>query len=341
MRHINIPIFIPHLGCPNQCVFCNQKYISGKEIFDENNINLQISEVLSSVNVEDCCEIAFFGGSFTGIDRELMLRLLDTAQSYVNEGKVKAIRMSTRPDYINDEIIAILKNYTISAVEIGIQSFNDSVLNMCKRGHKVTDTENAISLLKRAEIPFVGQMMVGLPGSGLEDEITCAKRICEYGAVGARIYPTVVFHNTELADLTRNDKYTPLNIEEAINRSAEVFRIFVDNNVKCLRIGLCESDNLHTDSSYFAGPNEPSLGEFVKSKFYLNSIFDKIRDSFSLQKAKSITIFCAKNLKSQIIGNKKRNIIEIRKEFGFEAVKVVEDELLSTFEIKIKEGGIA
>ena len=125
MKHINIPIFIPHLGCPNQCIFCNQRLISGSDYFDELIVENQIDEVLSTVNDDCICEIAFFGGSFTGIDRNLMISLLNTAQKYVDNGKVSGIRMSTRPDYISDEIIEVLKGYAVSAVELGIQTMND------------------------------------------------------------------------------------------------------------------------------------------------------------------------------------------------------------------------
>ena len=231
MRHINIPIFIPHLGCPNQCIFCNQRHISGTVNFDENEVENNIKSVLSTVKQDDECEIAFFGGSFTGIDRELMVRLLDIAQKYVNSGDVVGIRMSTRPDYINEEIVNIFNLYKITFVELGIQSMNDNVLSFLKRGHTSDDTVRASNLLKNAGIPFVGQMMIGLPTATKNDEIECARRICELGASASRIYPTLVFCNTELEELTRNLEYTPLSVDEAVYRSAEVLHIFVKNHV--------------------------------------------------------------------------------------------------------------
>ena len=190
MKHVNIPIFIPHLGCPNQCIFCNQRYISGTLQFDESTVENSINDVLSSVSDECECEIAFFGGSFTGIDRDLMIRLLDTAQKYVDVGRVCGIRMSTRPDYISEEIVSILKRYTITYVELGIQTMNDTVLEKLKRGHKHTDTVNAARILTHNGIKFVGQMMVGLPYATPYDEIYCAEMICKLGASASRIYPT-------------------------------------------------------------------------------------------------------------------------------------------------------
>ena len=331
MRHINIPIFIPHLGCPNQCIFCNQRHISGTVNFDENEVENNIKSVLSTVKHDDECEIAFFGGSFTGIDRELMVRLLDIAQKYVNSGDVIGIRMSTRPDYINEEIVNILKGYKITFVELGIQSMNDNVLSFLKRGHSSGDTVRASNLLKSAGIPFVGQMMIGLPTATKNDEIECARRICELGASASRIYPTLVFCNTELEVLTRNLEYTPLSVDEAVYRSAEVLHIFVKNHVDCIRIGLCESDNLHSDTSFVAGPNHPSIGEMVKSALYLKLIDDKIIEN----KAENIKIYCPVGATSQIVGNKAKNKNYLREKYGFKKIQIIESDNLKPFDINI------
>ncbi|MBQ4511098.1 MAG: radical SAM protein [Clostridia bacterium] len=331
MRHINIPIFIPHLGCPNQCIFCNQRYISGNEKFDESSVRREIDTVLSTVSGEDFCEIAFFGGSFTGIDRELMVRLLDLAQEYVDEGLVKGIRMSTRPDYISEEIIDILKKYSVTYVELGIQSMNDNILTYLKRGHTVKDTEKAVALLKRADILFVGQMMIGLPNATSEDEIYCAERICELGASAVRIYPTLVFKMTELEEITLRNEYNPLSCDEAIERSARVLRVFINSDIPCIRIGLSDSENLHSNDTFVAGPNEPSIGEMVKSRLFYNIICDKVSD-FS---GESIVIECAKGKTSQIIGNKRKNLIEIKNKFNLRDVKVIENKNLNQYDIKI------
>ena len=277
-------------------------------------------------------EIAFFGGSFTGIDRNLMLKLLNIAQKYVDMGKVNAIRMSTRPDYIDEEIVDILKNYTISYIELGIQSMNDGILTYLKRGHTSKQTENAISLLKKHNLKFIGQMMIGLPGATVNDEIECARYICESGASGARIYPTLVFKQTELETLTLEKKYIPLSLEEAVFRSAQVLSIFVEHEVPCIRIGLCESENLHSDATFVAGPNHPSIGEMVKSELYFNIICSMV-DTQKL--AKNILIRCPKGATSQIIGNKKTNIFRLKSKYGFEQIVVKEDVQFKSYDIKI------
>ncbi len=336
MRHINIPVFIPHLGCPNQCIFCNQRYISGTQKFDESQVDEIINSVLSTTTTEDECEIAFFGGSFTGIDRDLMIRLLNKAQGYVDKGQAIGIRLSTRPDYISEEILEILKKYTIICVELGIQSMNDNVLKFLKRGHCVSDTYKAARLLNEYDIKFAGQMMVGLPTATIDDEIDCARQICALGATGTRIYPTLVFKNTELELITKNNEYYPLSLEEAIERSAQVYEIFIQNNVKCYRIGLCESENLHSENTYFAGPSSASIGEMVKSRIYLNRIVSTIQKN-GLDKVDALYIECSLGKKSQIIGNKKSNIAELKNRFGYKNIKVSENPTLKDFQIKLKE----
>lgn len=331
MGHINIPVFIPHLGCPNQCIFCNQRHISGTLEFDESSIERQIQEALETANGREA-EIAFFGGSFTGIDRALMIRLLNIAQKYVDDGKVIGIRMSTRPDYISNEILDILSNYKISCVELGIQSMNDDVLSYLKRGHTSKDTINAVELLKKYKFSFVGQMMIGLPAATILDEISCAEFICKSGACGARIYPTLVFKQTELEQLFKNKIYIPLGLDEAIQRSAKVLNVFNQNNIPCIRIGLCESENLHSDSSFVAGPNHPSIGEMIKGQLYLNTILSTVENQ---KVSKNILIECPKGAVSQVIGNKKKNILILKEKYGIENVKIQEDNTLDAYNIKI------
>ena len=247
MRHINIPIFIQHMGCPNQCVFCDQHAISGAHSFSFEKVREDIESILSTAEGAEC-EIAFFGGSFTGIDREHMTDLLDIAEGYVKEGRVKGIRMSTRPDYISGEIIDILHRYTVSQVELGIQSFSEKVLSASKRGHTPEASYNAMRLLKSEGFSVVGQMMTGLPGADIESEKETARVICSEGADGSRIYPCIVFKNTPLEEMTKRGEYIPLTVEEAVERSAAVYRIFFENGVEGLKIGLHESENLHGDS---------------------------------------------------------------------------------------------
>lgn len=336
MKHINIPVFIPHMGCPNMCVFCNQRTISGTSCFNEDAVDNIILEVLSTVgNIKP--EIAFFGGSFTGIDRNLMIRLLDKAQSYVDCGKASGIRMSTRPDYIDEEIISILNKYTVSQIELGIQSMSDKVLTACCRGHSAADSERAVSALTMAGFEVVGQMMVGLPSSDCESEIYTAEEICRLGCVGARIYPTVVFHDTQLCQMYKDGSYKALSVEEAVCRSAKVLEVFENNGVRCLRVGLCESENLHSNKTYCAGPTDSALGEMVQSRLFYNKIC-AILDTYGHEelKEKSMIVYCPLGSVSKVTGHKKENKSKICSKYGIKKFKAVEKSELLSYNIKIE-----
>ena len=277
VKHKNIPVFIPHLGCPNMCVFCNQRSISGCQRFERESAKREIDEALATISADCEVEIAYFGGSFTGIDRELMIYLLDLAKSYVDspasdKARVVGIRMSTRPDYIDGEIMEILSRYPVKTVELGLQSMNDEVLTLSKRGHSAKDAERACKLIKESGTELVGQMMIGLPGSSLENELETARKICDMGSDGARIYPTVVFYDTELAEMAKRGEYMPLELDDAIFRSKEVLKIFEERGVECIRVGLCASDNLGDDTKVMGGANHPALGELVMGELY----FDKM-----------------------------------------------------------------
>lgn len=329
--HANIPIFIPHLGCPNQCVFCNQRTISGVNDFHIENVRSIIENALSTIDDGCECEIAFFGGSFTGIERNLMLSLLETAKTYVDLGKVKSIRCSTRPDYINEEIIKILKNYGVRTVELGLQSCNDDVLATAKRGHTRKDEENACRLITDAGIQIVGQMMIGLPGSTLETELETANFIIKSGARAARIYPTVVFRETELCEMTKNGAYAPLSVDEAVKRCAFVLDRLSSCGIDVIRIGLCSSENLSSEKTYYAGPNHPALGELVENQLYYTKI------SRSLARLGDISDKIAKisvpiGSLSKAIGQKKTNKEKLCAEFRLADVKFSECSELSGYD---------
>ena len=162
-QHINIPIFIPHLGCPNQCVFCNQRTISGVKEFDISSVRRDIDTALLTVDSSTEAEIAFFGGSFTGIDRDLMIELLEIGYEYIKDGRVSSIRCSTRPDYIDEEILEILKKYGVRVIELGLQSVEEKVLKSSKRGHNFQAELKACRMIVNAGFALVGQMMIGLP----------------------------------------------------------------------------------------------------------------------------------------------------------------------------------
>ena len=333
MRHINIPIFIPHLGCPNQCVFCNQKTISGREAFDLSSVTTEIENALMTVDPSDEVEIAFFGGSFTGIDRDLMISLLEIAHSYILSGRVKAVRCSTRPDYIDEQILAILKKYGVKTIELGLQSSSDKVLEITKRGHNFEAEVKSCQMIIDYGFDLVGQMMIGLPGSDLESEICTAEFITSVGARGARIYPTVVFRDTELCTMTECGLYTPLKLDEAIYRSARVLEVFIDGGVEVIRIGLQASENLSSEDSYVAGPNHSALGELVIGEVYYNKISKKLLDR-GLSGDENILVLVPRGSMSKAVGQNRRNKLRLTKRY--KNLSFAEADGISDYEILLE-----
>ena len=314
MRHVNIPVFIPHLGCPNQCVFCNQRTISGVREFDPSDLRKIIDESLLTIEDDAEVEIAFFGGSFTGIDRDLMISLLEIAHSYIISGDVHSIRCSTRPDYIDHEILDILEKYGVRTIELGLQSTSEKVLEITKRGHNFRAEADSCRLIVERGFNLVGQMMIGLPGSDLESELETARFIISCGAVGARIYPTVVFRDTELCYMNDLGEYTALTVDEAVYRSAAVLELFVDAGVEVIRIGLQSGEGLTDTESYVAGPNHSALGELVIGELYYNKICKSL-SRLDLSGNENISVFVSRGCLSKAVGQNKRNKLRLSKQY--------------------------
>ena len=334
MRHVNIPIFIPHLGCPNTCVFCNQRTISGKQSFDISDVRRDIETAMSTIDSDEEVEIAFFGGSFTGIDRELMIALLELAYGYVEDGRVTSVRCSTRPDYIDGQTLAILKRYGVKVIELGLQSADNGVLAATKRGHSFADEERACRMIVEAGFELVGQMMIGLPGSTAESELETADFIIRAGATGARIYPTVVFRDTELCSMCERGEYKPLALVEAVARTTEALKRFVSAGVKVVRVGLCSSENLVSEDTYFAGPNHPAIGELCENKIYLDKIFECAR-GLALDENTVLRITVSRGSMSKAVGQSKRNKLLLLECLGVKRVVFAESDELSGYEISV------
>ena len=266
MKHYTIPFFIPHEGCPHQCVFCNQKNITEKDTVKPEEVTPRIEEYLSTMFLEDDVEVevGFFGGSFTGIPLDLQESYLNPVQGYIERGLVKGIRLSTRPDFITEDILDFLKKHHVNAIELGVQSMSDDVLRASKRGHTSKDTENASLLIKDKGFILGHQMMLGLPASRREDEYytaRCAKRL---GAIQVRIYPLVIMKGTPLAE----KKHNALTEEEAIDTSARLIVYFGVNNIKVIRCGLHPSEGLLSGENIVGGPFHEAFGLKVRSKVF-------------------------------------------------------------------------
>lgn len=276
MQHYNIPIFIPELACPNRCIYCNQRHISGQlQAVKPEEIRQIIEQHLATFIRPSEVELAFFGGSFTGIDEKDMLTYLQIVQPYIEQGEIKSIRISTRPDYINEKILDILQQYNVKDIELGAQSLNEEVLAFAKRGHTVRDVENASQLIKSYGFSLGLQMMIGLPLDTVEKSKETAKKILKLGAESTRIYPTLVINNTDLADLYRQNKYKALSLDEAVDWTTEIYKIFSQSSIKILRVGLHPSEALINGTELLAGPFHVSFKELVLTKIWQEK-FEKL-----------------------------------------------------------------
>ena len=333
MKHINIPVFIPHLGCPNDCVFCNQRTISGCEQFDMATMDRDVRQTLSTVVRPCSVEIAFFGGSFTGIDRELMIALLERAEQYVREGSVDCIRLSTRPDYINEEVLEILSRYTVKTIELGLQSMDDKVLEASRRGHTAEDGRRACALVKRYGFSLVGQMMVGLPESAETSEAMTAEALCDSGVDGVRVYPTVVFEDTELCRMAKQGSYQPLTLHEAVARTKSVLDVFRRRGVPCIRVGLCASENLSSDRVY-GGASHSAIGELAMGEIFFEEMC-RAMDKMGDVSGKKLAVYVSPGAVSRAVGQKRANLERIYKKYSPLRVKVLEKSELIGYNIII------
>lgn len=267
-----IPIFIPHLGCPNDCVFCNQRRISGVSSFDVNNVVENIEEYLKIFNRGVDVELAFYGGSFTAIDVDLQETLLQIANQYLENARINSIRISTRPDAISPSILDRLKKYGVSKIELGVQSLDEEVLRLSKRGHNSKSVYEAVKLIKSYNFQLGLQQMVGLPGDTKDKSIYTTREIIKLQPDFVRIYPTLVIKDTELADMLAAGKYEPLSLENAVDIVSELILLYNAWGVEIIRVGLQSAENLRFDRDVLAGPLHDAFRELAESKLLYNLI---------------------------------------------------------------------
>lgn len=265
--HAIIPIFIPHEGCQNDCVFCNQKKITAKaEATPPCEIKNTIETYLSTIdrNITKTVELAFFGGSFTGLSIETQNAYLSEALKFKRNGKIDKIHMSTRPDYINREILENLKRFEVSVIELGVQSFDRDVLCASKRGHSVEDIYNACNLIKEYGFTLGIQLMIGLPCDNKEKCIQSARKAALIKPELARLYPTVVLDDTELLEMYQNGTYVPLSESEAVDIAKEMYKILASAGIKIMRVGLKSTDLICKDTAI--GSFHPAFRQLVEGE---------------------------------------------------------------------------
>ena len=301
---ITIPVFINHEGCPHRCIFCDQNKSGGSSDTDT-AIQIYTQNKAESIKT---IELAFFGGSFTALDIKRQEDLLSNAQKYLHNGTIHSIRLSTRPDYIDKEKLELLKNYQVNTIEIGAQSFNNSVLLSAKRGHTREDIIQACKLIKEYGFNLVIQLMPGLPDSSLNEAIESANEAVKLNPNAVRVYSTVVIKDTELDLMYKSGEFTPLSLEEAVETCSQTVKIFYDNNIKVIRIGLHPLSS-EAENNIVAGPYHHSIGFLVKSRIK-RKILVELALKFSASKD-LVVLNIPQEKAEEYIGLKRENILFI------------------------------
>ena len=319
-----IPIFVPHLGCPNDCIFCNQKSISGqKKAMTKEEAKKIIEEHLKSISNEDAeVEIAFFGGSFTAIEEEKQEELLKVAYEYVKDGKVESIRISTRPDCIDKKTLKRLKKYKVKTIELGVQSTNDYILKKAERGHTFEDVKKASKLIRWHGFTLGHQMMVGLQDSTKIDEINTAKALIKLKPKMVRIYPVLVIKGTKLAKEYENGTYKPLTVVQAVEVCKELVTMFNRKNIDIIRIGLQNTDEITSpdmeNSEVLAGPYHPAFRQLVESSLWYDAIVNKIKKLNV--KVKEVQVEVNSQDVNNVIGHKKENVEKLKELYDVDLI---------------------
>ena len=334
-----IPIFVPHLGCPNDCIFCNQKSISGEQrMITKEDVKKTIDFYLENIKDKDAKkEVAFFGGSFTGIDVEKQEEFLQTAYEYIKQGKIDSIRLSTRPDYIDKETLKRLKKYKVETIELGVQSANDYILKQSNRGHTFKDVKKASKLIRWYGFKLGHQMMVGLPESTKIDEINTAKELIKLKPKMVRIYPVLVIKNTKLEKEYLEGKYTPLSVVQAVETCKELVTMFNKKKIEVIRVGLQNTDEI-TDpniegSEVVAGPYHPAFRQLVESGLWYDTILAKIKQLNV--KVKKVEVTVNPQDANNVIGHKRENIENLKDMYTLDLI-VKQDKNIKQGKLELK-----
>ena len=335
-----IPIFVPHLGCPHQCTFCNQKEISGQtKQVTANDVKETIEYYLKNFKDDSkYVEVAFYGGSFTAIDETKQNELLEAANEFIEQGRVNSIRLSTRPDYIDKSILKRLKKYNVKTIELGVQSANDYILAKCQRGHTFEDVKKASKLIRFYGFTLGHQMMIGLPESTKLDEINTAKALIKLKPKIVRIYPVLVIKDTPLAKEYEQGEYIPLTVEQAVDRAKDIMQLFNNAKIEVIRIGLQNTEEItdpsEESSQVIAGPYHPAFRQLVESGMWYDEIVQKIK-KFNI-KVMQVTIKANPENINNIIGHKKENVLKLKEFYDVDViVKPDENIKKGKFEIEI------
>lgn len=342
MENYIIPVFVPHLGCPHDCIFCNQRKISGvKKETTAEDVRLIADECLSTISKKNkgIVEIAFYGGSFTGIPKQKQEELLNAANVFIKKGQVDSIRVSTRPDYIDQHILNLLREYGVKTIELGVQSMDDEVLEKSCRGHTSDDVIKASGLIRQNGFRLGHQIMIGLPGDTIQKDIQTAKKLIQLKPDMVRIYPTLIIKGTMLEEYCINNMYKPLDLEEAVHISKQLLKLFIKNGILVIRLGLQTTENINLERDVLAGPFHSAFKELVHSELRYDLI-SYIIDTMHIQNGKDIFIKVNNKEISITSGHNKINRKKIYDNYGIEKIEISEHNNVEIGQVIVRIGNV-
>ena len=330
-RECVIPVFVPHLGCPNDCVFCNQRRISGSlSPATARDVQAAIEKATAVAPPQGGGrQLAFYGGSFTAIPAAQQEELLGAAQPYLEAGAIDSLRLSTRPDAIDGEVLARLRRYGVETVELGAQSMSDRVLELSGRGHTARDVAEASGMVKAAGFKLILQMMTGLPGSDEESDVETARRIAALRPDGVRVYPTVIVRDTALYDLWRAGKYREHSVEDAVRACARILPVFEAAGIPVIRLGLNPTEEL-SGGDAAGGAYHPALGELVRARIMRG---EAERLLAGAKPGGSAALRVNPRLMSQAVGQHGCNREWLRERFGLRELRFIPDASVERIEL--------
>ena len=321
-RESIIPVFVPHLGCPNDCVFCNQRRISGQQLpAGPDTVRNAIESAAAFLPKGEKRQLAFYGGSFTAIPICQQEALLAVAKEYLDRGEIHSIRLSTRPDAIDDTVLDRLERYGVETIELGAQSLDEDVLILSGRGHTAEHVQQASRLIKQRGFKLILQMMTGLPGDTAQKDIETAKKMIALVPDGVQIYPTVIVRDTALYDMWQAGEYKEHSVQDAVQVCARLLPLFEAAGIPVIRLGLNPTDDL-SGGDAAAGAYHPALGEMVKSRIMLNKAEALMTDTAP---GSIVVIEVGRGKTSQMTGQKRCNITALKEKFALKELKVKEN----------------
>ena len=325
-RPLIIPLFIPHMGCPHQCIFCNQRAVTGRAAQkpSSDQIHCEVNRFLKyGKRPPSTTQISFFGGNFLGLEKKAILSLLGAAMTFVAAKDVDSIRFSTRPDTVSSETLSLLDGFPVSTVELGVQSMNDRVLDIAERGHRASDTVKATDLLKRRGYQVGLQMMVGLPADDDDGALETARQIADLQPDFVRIYPTLVIKGSALAGWFRDGRYHPMGLSDCVTLVKRLYLFFKKQHIPVVRMGLQASDGLTRAGDFIAGPFHPAFGHLVHGEI----VFDAIAAALERMEKRPdwVTITVHPSMVSRVQGLNKRNLDHLKAVFNLKKIDLLQD----------------